>query len=65
MRFEFRAYEQFDDGEYTETSKTFDAITWDCALERFEEFLRGCGYVFNGHLELVDDSVPDCKDDWK
>lgn len=26
-------------------------------VERFEDFLRGCGFVFNGHLEVVDDSV--------
>ena len=55
MRFEFKAYENFDDGDYIETSKTFDAITWDCALERFQEFLLGCGFVFKGELQLVEE----------
>jgi hypothetical protein len=25
-------------------------------LERFEDFLRGNGYIFDGHLDFVDDS---------
>jgi hypothetical protein len=25
------------------------------ALEAFEYFLRGCGYNFDGHVEIVDD----------
>lgn len=61
MRFEFRAYEQFDDGDYTETSKTFDAITWDDALMRFQEFLLGCGFIFNGELQLVQDNEESVK----
>lgn len=23
-------------------------------LEEFEQFLRGCGFVFEGHLDIVD-----------
>jgi hypothetical protein len=28
-------------------------------LEKFETFLRGCGFYFDGHLELVDEQFPD------
>jgi len=32
-------------------------------VERFEEFLRGAGFHFNGHLDFVnDDDVDDSKD---
>jgi len=24
-------------------------------LEEFQTFLRGCGYYFNGNLEIIDD----------
>jgi hypothetical protein len=27
----------------------------DDLLEAFEEFMRGCGFVFDGHLEVVDE----------
>jgi hypothetical protein len=29
--------------------------TWDELLPRFEEWLRGVGYVFDGQLEMVKD----------
>ena len=31
----------------------FRAELWDDALTAFEEFLRGTGYYFDGHFELV------------
>lgn len=35
------------------TTKEFDTEYLFDVLERFEEFLRGCGYVFNGTLDFV------------
>lgn len=29
--------------------------TWDELLPLFEAFLRGVGYIFDGHLEMVKD----------
>ena len=28
-------------------------------LEKFETFLRGCGFYFDGHLDFVDEQFPD------
>lgn len=29
--------------------------TYDDLCRHFEDFLRGCGYVFTGHVEVVGD----------
>lgn len=56
MKFNFTAHETYDDGEYTETSKTFEADTWDEVLDRFNEFMLGCGYVLDGKFKFVDNN---------
>jgi hypothetical protein len=33
----------------------FSAVTLDRVLEEFELFLKGSGFVFNGHLDFVQD----------
>ena len=43
-------------GEFQNTM-TFRADTWCEALENFEDFMRGCGYVFTGNFDLVDEEV--------
>ena len=37
------------------TTKEFDTEYLFDVLERFEEFLRGCGYHFNGVLDFVEE----------
>jgi uncharacterized protein YuzB (UPF0349 family) len=37
------------------TTKEFQADYLYDILERMEDFLRGCSFCFNGHLEIVDD----------
>jgi hypothetical protein len=37
------------------TTKEFEADYLYDVIERFEEFLRGCGFYFNGRLEIVDE----------
>jgi len=32
----------------------FEAIQINKVVENFEDFLRGCGYVFDGNLEIVE-----------
>lgn len=53
MRFMFTASDDYGDGDRHRVTKEFQADTWDEALMMFEEFLRGCGYIFEGHLDLV------------
>ena len=33
----------------------FEAESLGSILEQFEMFLRGCGYVFEGQIDIVDD----------
>lgn len=33
----------------------FNALHINTVFERFEDFLRGCGYVFDGHIEVIND----------
>jgi len=47
------------------TDDVVETVTTECdyvslteLLEAFERHLRGCGFVFNGHLEIVDDENP-------
>ena len=37
------------------TTKEFDSEYLYDVVERFEEFLRGCGYYFEGRLDIVND----------
>jgi len=38
----------------------FKAVMLDEIVANFEDFLRGCGFVFKGHLDFVEDE-DDCK----
>jgi len=35
-------------------------LTLSDQLERFEEWLRGVGYIFDGHLEIIEDMNDSC-----
>lgn len=39
------------------TTKEFESEYLFDVVERFEEFLRGCGYFFEGTLEIVNDEA--------
>lgn len=57
MKFTFIAEDYYEgEGEHRVT-KEFTSDTWPEALMSFEEFLRGCGYVFKGQFDLVDDDL--------
>jgi len=44
-----------DQEEYvTEKSLSKESLTLTDVLEVVEEWLRGCGYSFDGHLEIVE-----------
>ena len=36
------------------TTTEFSAVHIDDVLERFEDFLKGAGFVFDGHLEIFE-----------
>ena len=39
------------------TTTEFSAAHIDEVLTRFEDFLKGAGFVFDGHLEIIQDDV--------
>jgi hypothetical protein len=58
MKFKFTGeYEPmpFQDAVSSKRKIEFEAETLTDILEQFEMFLRGCGYVFDGQLDIVDD----------
>lgn len=61
MRFTFTAEDEYEDGDYHRVTKEFQADTWPEALTMFEEFLRGCGYIFDGSLDLVQEEKASVK----
>ena len=36
------------------TTTEFSSVNIDDILERFEDFLKGAGFVFDGHLEIFE-----------
>lgn len=58
MKFKFTGeYEPmpFQDAISSKRKIEFEAESLSNILEQFEMFLRGCGYVFEGHIDIVDD----------
>jgi hypothetical protein len=47
----------YSDNHGRTTEVTVHADQLDEVVETFQEFLRGCGYYFNGNLELVPDAA--------
>lgn len=39
----------------TVTAELDDVETLPQLLEAFEQFLRGCGFYFDGHIDIIDD----------
>lgn len=46
----------YGDADHLENRLTFNSngATIHELLDKFEQFLRGSGFLFNGHLEIVD-----------
>ena len=58
MKFKFTGeYEPmpFQDAVSSKRKIEFEAESLSSILEQFEMFLRGCGYVFDGQLDIVND----------
>ena len=58
MKFKFTGeYEPmpFQDAIASKRKIEFEAESLGSILEQFEMFLRGCGYVFEGQLDIVND----------
>ena len=43
---------EYDHRSITVQTQTLDLVK---VVESFEDYLRGAGFVFNGHLEIIDD----------
>jgi len=41
------------------TTKNFEEVELHHVLNNIELFLRGCGYIFDGNLDIVDNSFTD------
>jgi hypothetical protein len=58
MKFKFTGeYEPmpFQDAVSSKRKIEFEAESLSSILEQFEMFLRGCGYVFEGQIDIVND----------
>ena len=58
---EFHGYtfQHVDQYNGTEVIHKTQAVSLGKLLEDFEMFLRGCGFYFSGHVEIVEDSFFD------
>lgn len=60
MKYTFISKEQpgliYGSGTETERTVSFNAHELSVVLEEFELFLKGCGFSFDGHIDIVDDN---------
>lgn len=61
-KFTFKCEQEDDDYYFLTTSSEFSEDILDDVVLRFEEFLRGCGYVFDS-LNLVNKKIEGIADD--
>lgn len=54
MKFEY----QYDDSSFKLVMELPPDVCLDTVFECFEQFLRGCGYYFDGHIENVPNEEP-------
>ena len=47
--------EERRNGDVIEHKIASDEVTLSEVLEQFEYFLKGCSYVFDGHVDIIDD----------
>jgi hypothetical protein len=53
--FRFEHVSEYDNQPKTIVNVTTDAVSLPEILATVEDFLRGCGFVFDGHLEIVEE----------
>lgn len=51
--FRFRKVTVEDGRIVSSTEKEFDAVFLDDVILHFQEFLRGCGYYFDGEIGII------------
>ena len=51
-----------DEFNNLEVTHIFEEETLDVVLRRTEDFLRGCGFIFDGHLGIIEE---DKEPEWK
>jgi hypothetical protein len=45
------------EGEQAKVLMEMHGSTYTDVLLHFEDFLRGCGYIFDGHLDIVEEEA--------
>ena len=55
MTFTQESYNQWNKSEVTKVTVETNAVHIDDILLRFTDFLKGCGFQFEGHLEICQD----------
>ena len=55
--FTFEHKSDYDNQPTTLVTVTTDAVSLSEILGTMEDFLRGCGFVFDGHLEIVEEET--------
>jgi len=53
----------WDESLDTRITVEFDKETLTEVIDQFQDFLRGCGYYFDGHLEIVTDEEAEVDDE--
>lgn len=48
----------FSDAVSSKRTTEFDADSLHQILEEFEQFLRGCGFYFEGQLDIINENIP-------
>lgn len=64
MKFRFTATEYTEKPDFGDdcdfhVDMEFDALTYHEVLEKFDMFLRGAGFVFDGDVDIVNDQSED------
>jgi hypothetical protein len=57
MLMEFKLTQSYDSTRTVTTTTT--AVTLDDILEEFEMFLRGCGFIIDGTLDVIPNDTED------
>lgn len=65
MTNKYTFYNSFVDyhGKTSTLDMNFEAENLEEVLDRFEQFLAGCGFVLDGHLAIVNEDGEDCSEE--
>lgn len=59
--FTFTHDSEYDNQPRVQVTVTSDAVSLPDILSSMEDFLRGCGFHFDGHITIVDEDFTDAE----